>query len=510
MLTTYRALLAAYFGFAAATIIWDISAAGRLVYDRRAPKVMATITALGALLLVPGVIVSVSSASIVDGRAIQPVAILWPVVAVLFAVQALIALGRRLVHPLFGIPVLAYDVIIATVAVARWLSSRGAEPPQFALVLSAAQASALSVVGGSAALARATWPLVPLFSPALPSRSRMKRLVRTVLATGVTAAAALVIVEVPEAVEAIQSYRRYEHDTLQERPEGDLTFGLKVFPELRGAPPPVAITNDLALADSLGVDAIDVVVDPEAARGRALDSLAHVLDNLRQDSTTIIVTLGYPAEARTAMRRSKAAYVEARLEDVDRLTRALQPAIFLPAYEPYGEGARMLGVQPPEFWIDYIRRAAVVAHHVNPNIRVGVAAASYGSRDSVLYAWAAGRRAPVDIVGFSLMPGFDGATSLDTHMRIARRWLQLYAHPKPHWIWAAGGYPIAHGEESQLLALRGVLSWATQQEQIHGVVLADAGDYDAQRGLRGSNQRFRPALREALRIINSVRESEGQ
>ncbi|HXC25798.1 MAG TPA: hypothetical protein VNU46_07775, partial [Gemmatimonadaceae bacterium] len=354
------------------------------------------------------------------------------------------------------------------------------------------------------------WPLVPLFSPALPSRSRIKQLVRTVLASGVTAAAALVIIEIPEAVESIHSYRRYEHDTLQERPAGDLTFGLKVFPELRGAPPPIAITNDLALADSLGVDAIAVVVDPEGARGKALDSLAHVLDNLRQDSTTIIVTLGYSERARTELRRSQAMYIEDRLADVNRLTRALRPTIFLPAYEPYGEGARTLGVQPPEFWISYIRRAASIVHHVNPNIKVGVAAASYGARDSVVYSWAAARTSPVDIVGFSLMPGFDGATSLDTHIRIARRWLQSSRHPKPHWIWAAGGYPIAHGTQSQVLALRGVLSWASTQEVIQGVVLTDAGDYDAQRGLRGSDGQFRPALHEVLRVINSLRESAAQ
>jgi hypothetical protein len=108
------------------------------------------------------------------------------------------------------------------------------------------------------------------------------------------------------------------------------------------------------------------------------------------------------------------------------------------------------------------------------------------------------------------MPGFDGATSLDTHLRIARRWLHSYIHPKPHWIWAAGGYPIAHGEQSQVLALRGVLSWATIQEAIQGVVLTDAGDYDAQRGLRGPDGRFRPALHEVLRVINSLRESVAQ
>ena len=181
--------------------------------------------------------------------------------------------------------------------------------------------------------------------------------------------------------------------------------------------------------------------------------------------------------------------------------------MIVPAYEPYGEGARNLGTQPPEFWIDFVTRAAAVAHHVNPNIRVAVAASSFGTRDSVLYAWAAGRGSPVDLIGLSLMPGFDGATSLDTHMRIAQRWLRGYERPKPHWVLAAGGYPIAHGETSQTLALRGVIAWATAQPAVRGVIVTDAGDYDAQRGLQAPSGRFRPALRELSRAITGEREA---
>jgi hypothetical protein len=195
---------------------------------------------------------------------------------------------------------------------------------------------------------------------------------------------------------------------------------------------------------------------------------------------------------------------------VNRLARALKPNILIPAYEPYGEGARALGVRTPEFWIDFISRSAAIAHHVNPNIRIAVAAASFGARDSVVYRWAATRGSPVDLLGFSLMPGFDGATSLDTHMRIAQRWLRATTRPKPHWVFASGGYPVAHGEQSQLLALRGVLAWATSQPAIHGVVFTDAGDYDAQRGLRAPDGRFRPALGEFERAITAEHESAAQ
>lgn len=507
MLTPYRTLLAAYFGLAAAVVLWDVAAASRIVQGRRGSRILVGATAFGALLLIPALLVVVSAASLVYGRAIQPVAMLWPIVTILFVVQAAAALVRGRVNTVLGVPVFVYDLVIAIVAVTRFLNSRGITPPDFALILSAAEANALGLVGGSAVLASATWLLVPMFSPALPSRARWRIVVRTVLAAAVTMATALILVELPAAAEAIGSYRRFSRDVLTERPDGDFQFGLKILPDLRGAPPPVAINTDLQLADSLGVDAVSVVVNPEAARGRALDSLARVLDDIRGDSTVLIVTLGYPRDARAQFARSSRAYVDERLADVNRLTRALRPTIFIPALEPYGAGTRALGTRPPEFWIGYVTRAAAIAHYVNPNIRVGLAAASYGPRDSVLYAWASSRTSPVDLPGFSLLPGFDGATSLDTHMRIAQRWLRANPRPKPHWVWSAGGFPIVHGEESQRLALRGALSWATAQPAIVGMIVTQATDYDTERGLRTPSGHPRPALAELTRAISAEHEA---
>lgn len=507
MQTPSRALLAAYFALAAVVVLWNIAAANRILQGRRGSRLMVTATAFGALMLIPGLLVAVSAASLVYGRAIQPVAWLWPAVTLLFLIQAAIALLRGRVNPVLGVPIFIYDLVIAIVAITRYMSSRGFAPPASALILSAAQANALGLVGGAAVLSSAAWLLVPMFSPALPSRARWRVVVRTVLATAVTIATAMVLVELPAAAEAIGSYDRFRRDVPTERPDGDFAFGLKVFPDLHSAPPPVAITTDLQLADSLGVDAISIVVTPDAAHGRALDSLSRVVDNIRDDSTTLIVTLAYASDAQAQIARNPAAYTQARLADVNRLTRALRPNIFIPALEPYGAGARALGTRSPDFWIDYITRAASIAHYVNPNIKVGIAASSYGVRDSTLYAWAASRGSPVDLPGFSLLPGFDGARSLDTHMRIAQRWLHATPRPKPHWVWSAGGFPIVHGEASQRLALHGAISWATAQPAIVGLVVTQASDYETERGLRGPTGHARPALTELVRAIATEREA---
>jgi hypothetical protein len=132
-------------------------------------------------------------------------------------------------------------------------------------------------------------------------------------------------------------------------------------------------------------------------------------------------------------------------------------------------------------------------------------------RDSTLFAWASTRGTPIDVVGFSLMPGFDGARSLDTHIRVAQRWMRPFgARAKPAWVFAAGGYPVAHGEKNQELALWGALAWATTQPAIKGLIVTDAGDYDAIRGLRAPGGRLRSSVGAVRRAQIGLKETVAQ
>src|SRR6185437_2531518 len=88
MLSTYRVLLTGYIALGAAIILWNIAAATLILRGRRSASVSTLATGLAALLLVPGLVVTVSDASLVYGRAIQHVAWLWPLVTVLFMIQA--------------------------------------------------------------------------------------------------------------------------------------------------------------------------------------------------------------------------------------------------------------------------------------------------------------------------------------------------------------------------------------------------------------------------------------
>jgi hypothetical protein len=269
----------------------------------------------------------------------------------------------------------------------------------------------------------------------------------------------------------------------------------------------LAITNDLALADTLDVDALSVVIEPEAARGVALDSLARSIDQARSDSTLLIIALGYPKKGEQEIRKSREAYTVARLKDIDRIARRLKPDYLIPAADPMEEGSRVLGEQSPQYWIDYFTRAARVAHYIYPRIKVGLPISSYGTRDSTLYAWAARRGSPIDVVGFSLLAGFDGARSLDTHLRVAQRWMRQYPNPKEHWVFTTGGYPLVHGEENQKLTIWGVLSWATAEAPIKGLVVYEGGDYYTMRGLRAAGGRLRPATGAILKAERGLRAS---
>ncbi|HEY1952348.1 MAG TPA: hypothetical protein VGG76_06035 [Gemmatimonadaceae bacterium] len=503
-MTSHRLLGAIYLALSVAMIAWDILMAGRIAQLRRIPRSFQGITGIAGLLLVPALVVGYTAQSLLYGRAIFLVAWLWPFTTLLFVLQTIYALARRLVTPLLGFPLLIYNIIIATVAVTKFVITRGDSPTEFGLALNAAQASMLGTFFGTPALWNPIYLQVPIFAPSLPARWGITRLARVALAGAAIAMTALVVLELPGASAGVRSYDSHAKDQLQEHPEGDFRIGLKIFPDLRSGPPPLAITNDLELADTLGVDAISVVIDPEAARGVALDSLARSIEQARTDSTLLIVSLGYPKKGEQEFRQSREAYTVARLKDIDRIARRLKPDYLLPAVDPLDEGTRILHEESPNYWIDYFTRAARIAHYIYPRIKVGVPISSYGTRDSTLYSWAARPNSGIETIVFSLFPGFDGARSLDTHMRVAKRWMAQFPKAKEHWVFA-GGYPLVHGEESQLRAIMGSFAWATAQTPIKGLVVYEGGDYNTVRGLRAPGGRLRPVAAAVIRAETGLR-----
>ena len=494
--------------FVLVVLIWDIALTSRIVQVRNLPRAFVALTALAGFLLLPALVIHLATTSAITGRAVTEVDWLWPITVVMFAMQAVYAAARRLVNPFIGFFIAVYDVLVATDAVLRSISATGAVLPAPALLFLAASAGAFSVILSSATvISSPIFVLVPMIAPAFPALRRTTATFRLLLAVAAGMWVVIFITQLTPAEQAVNSYRIHDPrtETLMERPDGDFDIGLKLFPDLDGPPPPVAIRNDLQLADTLQVSIVSVVVVPEEMDRLALDSLAHSLELLRRDSTQLIVTLGYPSRLVPLPGRTFSDAV--RLKTIDRVVRRLHPDVLLPAEDPYGSGTRAAGQRAPLYWESFLTRAAVIAKHADRHVRIGVSASAYDRRDSTLYAWAAGPKSPVDVVGFSLYPSRIGVRTLDAATHAADRWMRESGSTKEHWVFAAGGFPEAHGEASQERAIWAALAWATSRPQIKGLIVSEAGDYGSITGLRAPDGHLRRATFAVMRAMRGMRES---
>ena len=498
----------AFFTASALVLLWDVFLAGQISQLRRAPRLFRGLTALGGLLIAPALLVAITSASILNGRAIHIIAWVWPLTLAIFALQAAYAVGKRLVTPFIGLPIAAYDIILAASAFVRYEAYSGRDPSAAALAITAAHSSALGLMLGRVALFSPLAVQLPFLAPAYPARWRISATVRGTLAVLALAFAVVFVAQLPSAIVAVRSYGTYARDRLQERPRGDFTIGLRIFPALDDAPPPLALRSDMAIIDSVGLGAISVVIDPAGARLAALDSLARSVEEERRDSVLLIVSVGYDANARESFRASPSAHMRARLAAVDRIVRRLRPDIILPARDPYTEGTRAMGRVPLAWWEDFLAQAATNAHRVSNRVRVGVAASAFVGADSSLYAWASRPGSPIDVVGFSFYPSYDGGGSLSARLRVADRWMR--GSTKNHWVFSSGAYPATHGETSQARALWGTLAWATSHAPVKGLIVESAGDYDTVTGLRAPGGRIRPALATLERAVAAMAETATQ
>ena len=167
-----------------------------------------------------------------------------------------------------------------------------------------------------------------------------------------------------------------------------------------------------------------------------------------------------------------------------------------------------MGRVPLAWWEEFLRQAAINAHRVSNRVRVGVAASSFVGADSALYAWASASTSPIDVVGFSFYPSYDGGGALSARLHVADRWMRRST--KNQWVFSSGAYPVAHGESSQARAMWGTLAWATSHDSVKGLIVESAGDYDTLTGLRAPGGRLRPALATLERAVAAMAETATQ
>ena len=494
-LSAWHHLATAHLVLCALVLIWDLWVAGRAARVQGVPPILAFLSALGGLLLLPALVVSLLSTSLLTGAALISIAWIWPATVALATAQSAYSLAKHRTSVSIGVAILAFDFVLALITFTHWLDFVGVSPGTPLLTLLAADRNAIALSAQSMALVMPWFLYVPVFAPVTQGRPNARMLVRGVMALVAAGWLLLIVSQVPPAARAVRSYDRYARQRLQEHPDSDFVVGLKVFPTLSDPPTPVSLTNDLGLADSIGAGALTIYFTPAGASAATLDSVSHVMDDVR-GSRRVIAALDLSAEHRVSP-GALAPYLRDRVADVERIARRLHPDFVVPVVDPTGAAARAIGPVPIDTWKAYLRAATDAAHEDSTAdsaaVRVLAHVGGFTAADSALYAWSASTASPVDGIALSLYPWLGGAATLDARMRIADAWIRTARSSKPVWVLEAGAFPLAHGEDSQARALWGVLAWASSRAAIKGLIAFQASDYRVPIGLRTAAGRLRPA-----------------
>jgi hypothetical protein len=504
-MTTF--LPAAHLALSLGLVIWDVVLAGRIAQLRTASRPFAAVTGLCAMMLLPALIIRMATATVITGRAVVAVDWIWPLVVALFAIQAIYAVSRRLVNYLWGLPIVVYDVVLAVTEIIRFGVAHGWGWANGVSGVLTAQSSTLAIMTQSSiAVTTPFFFLVPMIAPAFPALRRTTAAFRAFVAVDATIwIIGLLVWGLSAAKQAGDALADHLEDRLRERPAGDFHVGLKVLPDMRSEPSPIAVEKDMQLAATLGVRALAVVVVP-GVPDSSLEHVAREIDRFG-DSTTVIVAIGY--HGKLVPELGLAPFDEAaRLATIEKVVQKMHPTIVLPAEDPMAVGSRIVGPLPVEQWQSYFTAASQRAKAIDPRVKIGYSVSSYGIADSIMYAWAARRGSPVDVVGFSFFPEKKGIDDIvNAFEPAADRWMKTTPPTKEHWVFAAGGFPLNTGERMQERIVWRSLSWATDHPAIKGLVVYEASDYAQARGLRAPNGRLRRAERAVRNAIRQLRES---
>jgi len=526
----------------AAILLWDLWVAGRAAQLRSAPRLLVAISGLAGLLLLPALAVHLLSGSLLTGRAFASIAWIWPITVALVAIQAIYATTRGLISPVIGLPIAIYDLLLAIVYAAAYLADVGYPVTDPLLVLVAAERGAIALSTVPAALSLPWYLYVPIIVPCAPFRRGVAGATYVVVTAVALAWAGIIVAAFPSASSAVKSYERFAAERLRERPERDFTIGIKIFPTVGALVPTSAVQRDLAIADSIGTQALCIYVSPRGASAAALRSLAETLDGVRGERLIVVAldlahaAVGAPGGAGAS--GGDAGTIDVLVRDAARIARIVRPDYLVPVVDPTSVGASAgawtiatpgptnrsrlprrardgsfsspsaAAERPLGLWQRYIAAAARAVHSANPDTRVMAHIGGFSARDSALYAWAASRSSPVDAVALTLFPGTHGARDISQAERTIDSWLvaQRDAPEKEHWILEAGGYPTVHGELSQSRALWGILAWATNHPIIRGVIAFEASDYSTRLGLQTPSGRIRLAAGTLKRAIAGLGE----
>src|SRR5260370_19651629 len=206
-----------YLALSALVLAWDIAVAGRVAESPRTPGGFAAMTGLAGFLVLPALLLNIASSTSLAASAALRVDWLWPLAVGLFAFQAVHAVARGLVHPAWGSPIAAYDVVLAGVELTHYVVAHGLELPIDLLTPLAAERGALAVAFSTRAFASPFYALIPIAVPSAPFGGRLRNALHGVFTATALSWLGLFAYEVPGAISALHSYGQYRREPLRPR-----------------------------------------------------------------------------------------------------------------------------------------------------------------------------------------------------------------------------------------------------------------------------------------------------
>ncbi len=484
-------------------LLWDIVLAGWIAARREAAPAFAQLSGLCGLLVAPALVVALATGTEAGSRTISGISWLLPAIACLFVVQVLYALVARLVSSVVALPILLYDIAVATITVGDYLVAQHGSAPAGLQAAVAARDAVLGMTIGRAALASPFALVAPMIAPAYQARWRLSAVTRASFVLTATILTTLLVLEWPRGLGAVRSYEAYLNESVQPRPANDFALGVHLFPILGGPPPARAAAADLAFARTVQPEIVLITLDDDGARASALDSLSQSLELLRDDHVRIAVALSVSAQPSPQDDLDRFAAIE-------RVLVRVKPDVLFPALGgPLPSVLR--GPAPSLVWWKALeaRTAQLVAQN-RPRTVIGWAAARVDATDSAMYAWAAMPTSPVRVLGAVTYPSFSGLPAVDARLRALERWYATAANAggadQVHWLVNVGGLPHAHGDLAQAAAIRHTIAWGSRRSWINAAIVGEPADYDGGLGLRAANGRERLAMQRVRDLAKSLRD----
>ncbi len=480
---------------------WNLAVGARVTTLPNAGRAFRALSGLCAFLLVPALLVGLLGPTAPGSRVLDPLAWLWPAVVVGVAVQALWALLSGRASASVAFPIALFDLVVAWVAVARWLEGHGAQLPAWWLAPGMAASSLGAAALGDGAFLWSAAALFPLLVPAAPARWRLSGAWRASVAVGCVVALVLAGTEMPSAYGALAAERALGGGAMPERARTEFAVGLRLFGTLSGAPSSLVARHDVALADSLGVTALHIELQPDGATANALDSMARSI-LARRDSLVLVVTLDLARDDRRPLPADDA-WMAARTTLIERIVRHLHPDVLLPA-EGLSAWPGAAGV--PQ-WQAYYGQVARTARRLDRDVIIALATDAGTPADSALCDWVMGGGSPVDAIALAVRAHSDTPVRLERALAAMARWVSLARAAPSVWVLGVPSSPAVAGEQAQQRLVRHALLWGASRDWVRGVIAGDASDVLAATGMRTPSGRSRGALSEVGAALRALRDA---